>query len=119
LTINTNNNNNNNTEKESCVSRVLRESVIGGFIGGGATAAVNLGSAAAISAGGFTTGGVAAGSVAAGVQSGIGLVSAGSGFASLQSLGALGLGILGDIALPLIIGVAAVGAIGVGGYVAY
>lgn len=40
-------------------------------------------------------------------------------FAGLQSLGALGQGILGASALPIILGAAAVGAVGVGGYVAY
>ncbi len=55
-----------------------------------------------VSACGFTSGGVAAGSVAAGVQSGIGLVQAGSAFSSLQALGALGQGVLGTYALPVI-----------------
>lgn len=39
---------------------------------------------------GFSTGGVVAGSIAAGVQAGIGNVAAGSTFAALQSVGALG-----------------------------
>lgn len=94
---------------------MLRESVIGGLIGGGATATVGVGSAVGISAAGFTTGGVAAGSIAAGIQSGIGLVSAGSGFAFFQSLGALGVGIVG---LPGVIGVTVLGAVGVAAYVA-
>lgn len=90
--------------------------VIGGAVGAGTAGAVSVGSAAAISAAGFTTSGVAAGSIAAGVQSGIGLVGGGSGFAALQSLGALGQGIFGFYALP-VIAVAAV--VGGGGYVAY
>jgi hypothetical protein len=81
-----------------------------------AAASVKVGSAVGISAAGFTTGGVTAGSIAAGIHSGIGLVSAGSGFASLQSLGALGAGIVG---LPGVIGVTVLGAVGVGAYVAY
>jgi len=81
------------------------ESAIGGLIGGGTTAGVGAGSAAAISAAGFTTSGIGAGTVAAGVQSGIGLVHAGSTFASLQSLGALGQGILGAYMLPITLGV--------------
>ena len=40
-------------------------------------------------------------------------------FAGLQSLGASGLGLFGTAALPVILGVAAVGAIGGGAYVAY
>jgi len=47
---------------------------------------------------------VAAGSIAAGIQSGIGLVEAGSAFAGLQAAGAAGTGILGTAALPLVIG---------------
>lgn len=50
--------------------------------------------AAALPLLGFGAGGVAAGSVAASWQSSIGLVAAGSLFATLQSLGATGLGIL-------------------------
>ncbi|CAI6338399.1 unnamed protein product [Periconia digitata] len=46
-----------------------------------------------LSAVGFTVGGVAAGSVAASIQSGIGLVTAGSTFAILQSAGAGGTGL--------------------------
>ncbi|GIY49161.1 hypothetical protein CDAR_437041 [Caerostris darwini] len=40
---------------------------------------------------GFTAGGVAAGSIAAGIQSSIGVVSAGSIFAAAQSAGAAGM----------------------------
>jgi hypothetical protein len=75
-----------------------------------------LASGAAISSAGFTTGGIAAGSIAAGAQSGIGIVSAGSGFASLQSLGALGSGIFGAYALPVVLGAMVIGG---GAYVAY
>lgn len=97
---------------------MLRASIIGGLIGGVATGAVNHVSAAFISGAGFTTSGVAAGSFAAGVQSGIGLVGAGSPFASLQSLGALGVGILGASASPIALG-AALGAFGGGAYAYY
>ena len=86
------------------------------MIGGGSAATVSTISVTAISTTGFTTGGVAAGSLAAGTQSAIGLVSAGSGFSFFQSVGALGQGIFGAYALPVIIIAAVVGA---GGYVAY
>ena len=56
---------------------------------------------------------MAAGSLAAGAQAGIGLVEAGSLFAGLQSAGAVGGGILGVYAIPVIIGAG----IGVGAYV--
>lgn len=46
---------------------------------------------ALLSLAGFTTAGVAAGSMAASIQAGIGNVAAGSMFALLQSLGAVGL----------------------------
>ena len=62
---------------------------------------------------GFTSSIIAAGSVAAGVQSGIGSVAAGSGFAIAQSLGATGaiaaIGITGGVFLGL-------GALGFGAY---
>jgi hypothetical protein len=67
----------------------------------GAVVGVNAATSVAISAIGFSQAGVVAGTVAAGVQSGIGAVAAGSLFASLQSLGALGLGILGTAAMPV------------------
>lgn len=54
--------------------------------------------------------------MAAGAQSGIGLVSAGSSFASFQSLGALGQGIFGAYALPVVLGAIVIGG---GAYVAY
>ena len=47
-------------------------------------------SAPIISALGFSSGGVVAGSTAAGIQAGIGAVPAGSAFAYLQSVEALG-----------------------------
>ncbi len=72
----------------------MENALIGGLAGGGVAGGVSVGSAAAISYAGFTTGGVAAGSLAAGAHSAIGVVTAGSGFASLQSLGAMGLGFL-------------------------
>ena len=52
---------------------------------------------------GFTSGGVTAGSLAAGIQSMIGNVAAGSLFAQLQSIGALGLGtVLGGAFIAVI-----------------
>jgi len=60
--------------------------VVGTAAGAATIAAAPL----AISAAGFTAGGVVAGSVAAGVQSYMGTVAAGSGFAALQSAGVLG-----------------------------
>jgi hypothetical protein len=74
---------------------------------------LNTATSAVISGLGFTSGGVTAGSVAAGVQSGIGLVQAGSTFSYLQALGALGQGILGSYALPVIVVVG----VGAGTYV--
>jgi hypothetical protein len=59
----------------------------------------------AVSALGFGQAGVVAGSTAAGIQSGIGLVQAGSWFAYGQSLGALGGGIFGAAFWPVTIGV--------------
>jgi len=49
--------------------------------------------------------GVVAGSTAAGIQSGLGLVQAGSWFAYGQSIGAIGGGILGSAFLPVVVGV--------------
>jgi len=73
----------------------------------GGTATINAATGALISLTGFTTNGVAAGSIAAGIQSTIGAVQAGSTFATLQSLGALGQGILGasvaSVLLPTVI----------------
>jgi hypothetical protein len=79
---------------------VLFESLIGASI----PVAINTISAGLISAVGFTTGGVAAGSIAAGVQAGLGVVAQGSMFAGLQSMGALGVGILGSTVAPIAIG---------------
>jgi hypothetical protein len=80
---------------------VLFESLIGASI----PVAINTISASLISAVGFTTGGVAAGSIAAGVQAGLGgVVVQGGMFASLQSMGALGVGILGSTVAPIAIG---------------
>ncbi len=62
-----------------------------------------------MSVAGFTTKGVASGSFASAVQSGIGNVGAGSCFAMFQSMGAMGLGILGPYAVPLIAGAAVIG----------
>ncbi len=56
-----------------------------------------------------------AGSTAAGIQSGIGIVTAGSWFATFQSFGALGLWILGTAALPVTLGAG----LTVGGYYLY
>ena len=48
------------------------------------------GAAWALGLAGFTSAGIAGGSIAAGIQSSIGAVTAGSAFATLQSLGATG-----------------------------
>ncbi len=76
------------------------------LVGGtGTVATVNVLSSYVISAVGFGKAGVVAGSTAAGIQSSIGgAVAAGSYFATFQSLGALGLGICGTVALPVAIG---------------
>ena len=86
----------------------LFESVVTGSAVAGTVAVVNVASGAVISALGFTAGGVGAGTVAAGIQSGIGLVAAGSKFAALQSIGALGGTILGGAVLPVADGLGAV-----------
>ena len=59
---------------------------------------------------GFTSAGIAAGSIAAAIHSWIGVVSAGSLFAFLQSVGAAGVGIVGNVLVPVAVvgGVAAV-----------
>lgn len=64
---------------------------------------------------GFTTAGVAAESLAAAYQASIGNVAANSLFASLQSMGALGTGVLGSALVP----VAIIGGTVGGGYVIY
>ncbi len=86
------------------------------MVGGITATTVSVGSSFIIPAFGWTAGGVAAGSTAAGIQSGIGIVAAGSNFACLQSLGSLGLGIFGTAALPVVVGTAIVGGVGYGGY---
>ena len=73
----------------------------------GTTVFANFASAFGISAAGFTTSGVGAGTFAAGVQSGIGIVKAGTAFTYFQSLGALGQGILGASVLPVTLAVGA------------
>lgn len=85
---------------------------VGGFLLGGCAAGVagSVGTGAALSAVGFTSGGVAAGSMAAGMQASIGVVQAGSAFATAQSLGATGAffgpaGIITGAAVGLGIGV--------------
>ena len=66
-------------------------SVTGAVIGGGIVLALTAVAAPIVlPAIGFGTGGVMAGSVAAAAQSAIGNVAAGSLFATLQSLGAVG-----------------------------
>ena len=72
-------------------------------IGTGAVLGVNAVSSVVISAVGFTKAGVLAGSTAAAAHSAIGAVAAGSSFATFQSLGALGLGILGPAVIPVAI----------------
>lgn len=71
----------------------------GASILGGVASVVGLGVPLAIGAAGFGAGGVVAGSAAAGIQSGIGLVQAGSIFAWCQSVGA------GGAALATLLGV--------------
>lgn len=66
----------------------LKYLIVGSTVGGAA------GGAAALPLLGFGAGGIAAGSAAASWQSSIGAVAAGSLFATLQSLGATGLGVL-------------------------
>ena len=72
--------------------------------------------AGGITATGFTSSGIAAGSYAAGIQSSIGSVTAGSAFAQLQSIAALGIvymvGVKGAI-------VGVVGGLVYGGYKCY
>lgn len=82
---------------------------VGGFLLGGTVTGVatSVGTGAALSAVGFTTGGVAAGSIAATMQASIGAVSAGSAFATAQSLGATG-AFFGPV------GLIAFGAVGLG-----
>jgi hypothetical protein len=53
---------------------------------------------------GFGTGGVVKGSIAAVIHSSIGVVQAGSTFATLQSMGALGVGVLGTALAPIAVG---------------
>lgn len=72
--------------------------------GAGKVVAVNTGSSSLISLVGFGAGGVVKGSIAAVIHSSIGSVAAGSTFATLQSLGALGAGILGTAVLPVSVG---------------
>ncbi|GIY19929.1 hypothetical protein CEXT_573291 [Caerostris extrusa] len=69
---------------------VLYQVVIGGAIIG--AGAFTLGIPAIIAGLGFEAAGVAAGSIAAAIHSWIGVVSSGSLFAFLQSVGAVGLG---------------------------
>ncbi len=72
--------------------------------GAGKVVAINTGSSSLISLVGFGAGGVVKGSIAAVIHSSIGSVAAGSTFATLQSLGALGVGILGTALLPVAAG---------------
>ena len=73
------------------------------MVGGIAATTVSVGSSFIIPAFGWTAGGVAAGSTAAGIQSGIGIVAAGSNFACLQSLGSLGFGVFGTAVVPVVL----------------
>ncbi len=90
----------------------MEEGLKKGGLTSGIVLGVNAASAYIIPAFGFTQAGVLAGSTAAGIQSSIGIVAAGSSFATFQSLGALGLGILGTAALPVTLGAG----LTVGGY---
>lgn len=62
---------------------------------------------------GFTASGVGAGTVAAEIQASIGNVVAGSTFATLQSVGALDVGLFGSYLLPVII-IASLAGAGIG-----
>ena len=77
----------------------------------GFTCVIDAASAAIIPILGFTTKRVAAGSYAAAIQSSIGAVQAGSSFAYLQSVGALGQGIFGVTGLAIITAVTATGVV--------
>ena len=88
-----------------------KEAVITGTALTMTPAALNVISSLVIPAFGFTQGGVGAGSIAAGIQSGIGCVKAGSSFAYLQSVGALGQGILGASVLPVTVAVVVSGGV--------
>ena len=66
--------------------------------------AINAGSSSLITLVGFSAGGVVKGSIAAVIHSSIGSVGAGTAFATLQSMGALGVGILGTAVLPVAVG---------------
>jgi hypothetical protein len=81
---------------------VAKHTAIGGAIGGVAAVGTGVG----LSAVGFSSTGVVAGSIAAGIQSSIGLVSAGSAFATVQSVGAVGM----LFCPPVVIGAVGVGA---------
>eukprot|EP01025_Chloroclados_australasicus_P056674 TRINITY_DN704_c0_g1_i1.p2 TRINITY_DN704_c0_g1~~TRINITY_DN704_c0_g1_i1.p2 ORF type:complete len:152 (+),score=14.82 TRINITY_DN704_c0_g1_i1:164-619(+) len=85
------------------------EWVKGVVIGSGLASAAFV-PAAMLSAAGFTTAGIAAGSMAAGIQSSIGSVSAGSAFATFQSMGATA-----ALTPPGLV-VAGIGAVASGGY---
>lgn len=85
------------------------------LIGSGTVLGVNFASSITINLLGWTSAGVKAKTVAAAVHSSIGVVKAGSWFAYLQSVGALGQGILGASLLPYVVGGAAMG----GGYYVY
>lgn len=84
--------------------KALKYTSVGAGIG-----AVTVGAGTAgLSLAGFTSSGVLAGSMAAGIQAGIGNVAAGSLFATMQALGAGAM--IG--ALPVVVGVGAVGGLG-------
>lgn len=77
-------------------------------VGGTIVGATSTGLAAlGLSTIGFTTSGVAAGSIAAGAQAAVGNVVAGSLFATLQGVGATA----ALTTLPVVVGVAGVGAV--------
>jgi hypothetical protein len=86
----------------------IDKAVIGTSVASGAVTIVGAGGTAL----GFSSSGIVGGSVAAGMQAGIGNVVAGSTFATMQSLGALG--VLSTVGV-----VGGVGLVAGGGYLAY
>lgn len=89
---------------------------LGTSIGAGTVGLVNVVSGVVISKLGWTAAGVASKTTAAIIHAKIGNAILGSWFAYLQSVGALGTGILGPVLVPaIIIG----GAVGGGGVIVY
>jgi hypothetical protein len=87
----------------------------GTAIAAGSVVALDSGIKLLISSIGFTIKGIAANSIAATIHAGIGNVAAGSAFANLQSVGALGCGVFGPALIPVII----IGVVACAGYFIY